>query len=432
MSRQISRREFTKLCLAGVAGLELGLSGMPFPTAFASRAKRVVVIGGGFGGAAAAKFLRIYDPSIEVTLIEPKAVFHTCPMSNWVLGGLKSMAEISHDYQQLAKRCGVKVICDRAVSIDPRLRRVRLGRGGRVGYDRLVVSPGIDFLWDAIPGYSEKVAMGPMPHAYEAGTQTELLRRQLLALPDGANVLVCAPQNQFRCPAAPYERAGMIAMYLKGAKPKSKVIILDAKDGFTKQDLFMQGWERRYPGMIEWRSGSGGGKVEKVDAATMTVSTEFGDEKGGVINVIPPQRAGRIALDSGLADLSGWCPVNPLTFESTRHEGIHVIGDAVQGNPMPKSGTAAHAQGRIVAAVIAASLGGKTAGDFPLSSLCYSLIAPGYAVSVKAGFTRTSKGFVDHAGDSYMTPMDATTAQLEAEASHAELWYQQITRDTWR
>lgn len=432
MNDHLSRRKFNKLLLAGVAGTlfsQFGNTGQVI--AGGSLRKRVVVVGGGFGGATAARYLKLYDPSIEVTLVEPKTVFHTCPMSNLVIGGMKRMNDISHTYQELRNRHGVRVIADRAVSIDAVARRVRLGRGGVLGYDRLVVSPGVSFRWDAIAGYSENLAGTRLPHAYEAGPQTELLRRQLLAMPDGGNVIISPPANQFRCPAAPYERASLIAWYLKAHKPKSKVIILDAKDGFTKQDLFMQGWERRYPGMIEWRSGSGGGKIERIDAEAMTVATEFGDEKASVINIIPPQRAGKVAVDAGLADASGWCPVDPLTFESTLHPGIHVIGDAIQGTPMPKSGTAANIQGKIVAGVIAGIFRGKPQPQHQLASLCYSLVDTGYAISVKGTYTRTPQGFIENTRDIVLTPMDASAAQLSAEAGLAAAWYRQISADTW-
>lgn len=430
MGSTISRREFGKLVCSA-----LGASSFLLPAFHASAAARaqrhVVVIGGGFGGASAARTLRLVDPSIRVTLVEPKAVYHTCPFSNWVLGGLWTMEQIAHSYRTLASRYGIEVVADVARSVDPAARKVRLGSGRVLAYDRLVVSPGVEFLWDSIPGYGRQVAESRMPHAYEAGPQTSLLRRQLLSLKDGENVIIASPPNQFRCPAAPYERAGMIALYLKQHKPKSKVILLDAKEGFTKQDLFIQGWDRRYPGMIEWRSGSGGGKIDRIDAATMTVSTEFGDEKGGVVNVIPPQRAGRIAQEAGLADASGWCPVDPVTFESTIHPGIHIIGDAIQGNPMPKSGTSAHTQGRVVAAVISGLFGGTAPAASRIESLCYSLIGPQYAISVRGTYTQTPQGFAENRQDIGLTSMEATADQLAAEQVQALSWYGQITADTW-
>lgn len=428
----LSRRNFNKLLFSGLLGSAFGLAGFPYRTVAAASSKRVVVVGGGFGGATAARYLKMADPSIAVTLVEPKAAFSTCPLSNWVIGGLKRMDEITHGYQVLRDRYKVEVITDRAIGIDAAGQSVRLKGGKTLRYDRLVVAPGVDFIWGAISGYSEQIAESRMPHAYEAGPQTLLLQRQLHSMADGENVIISSPANQFRCPAAPYERAGLIAHYLKQHKPKSRVIILDAKDGFTKQDLFMQGWERRYPGMVEWRSASAGGAIGQVDAAAMTVSTEFGVEKGGVINVIPSQRAGRIAIDSGLTDASGWCPVHPVTFESRFHPGIHVIGDAAQLSPMPKSGTSASTQAKIVASVIASAFTpGRALSVLPLESLCYSLIAPGYAVSVKGMYHQTGQGIVEDPASIALTSMDASGAQLADEESRALEWYRMITADIW-
>jgi sulfide dehydrogenase [flavocytochrome c] flavoprotein subunit len=429
MGQSISRRNFNKLLLSGLAGSSILMSGVPLMAA-APKA-RVVIIGGGFGGATVARYLKKLDPAIAVTLIEPKTVFHTCPMSNYVIGGLNSMQDIAHNYRVLAGKYGVEVVHDTATAIDPVKKSVKLKGGKSIGYDRLVVSPGVDFIWDAIEGYSKKAAETVMPYAWEAGTQTLLLRRQLVALKDGDPVIICAPKNPFRCPAAPYERASLIAYYLKQHKPKSKVIILDEKEVFTKQDLFMLGWERLYPGKIEWRSASVGGKVQRLDPAKMTVSTEFGDEKGGVINVIPPQRAGSIAADSGLTDASGWCPVAPMTFESTLHPGIHVIGDAALLGNMPKSGTAANTQAKALAASLVASLGGHNDGGHNLASLCYSLLAPNYAISVAGAYNQTPEGIKDNPESVHLTSIEATTDQLAGEAEQAVNWYKNIAQDTW-
>ena len=429
MGNTISRRDFSKMLFSGLAGSSLFMSGAPL-MASATKA-RVVVIGGGFGGATVARYLKKLDPAISVTIVEPKTVFHTCPMSNWVLGGLKSMQDIAHTYNVLRQRYGVQIVHDTATVIDPVRKTVKLKGGRSLAYDRLVMSPGVDFIWDAVEGYSRQAGETSMPYAWEAGPQTQLLRKQLLALKDGENVIICAPKNSFRCPAAPYERASLIAYYLKNFKPKSKVIILDDKEVFTKQDLFMLGWDRLYPGRVEWRSGSTGGKVERVDPAKMIVSTEFGDEKGGVINVIPPQRAGRVAVDAGLADASGWCPVYPANFESTLHAGIHVIGDAALAGTMPKSGTAANTQGKALAAELVALFGGKDNGDHNLGSLCYSLLAPGYAISVSGGYSQSAEGIKDIANTIHLTSMEATTDQLAGEAEQSLHWYKGITEDTW-
>jgi sulfide dehydrogenase [flavocytochrome c] flavoprotein subunit len=429
MENRISRRTFNKLLFSGLAGSSLLMSGAPLMASV--KKARVVIIGGGFGGAAVARYLRQMDRAITVTLIESKTVFHTCPMSNYVIGGLNSMQDIAHNYRVLKNRYGVEVVHDTATVIDPVRKTVKLKGGRSIAYDRLVVSPGVDFIWDAIAGYSRKAAETSIPHAYEAGPQTLLLRKQLLALKDGEPVIICAPKNPFRCPAAPYERASLIAYYLKQHKPKSKVIILDEKEVFTKQDLFMLGWDRLYPGKIEWRSASVGGKVERIDPAKLMVSTEFGDEKAGVINVIPPQRAGRIAVDSGLTDSSGWCPVAPMTFESTLHPGIHIIGDAALLGNMPKSGTAANTQAKALAASLVASFGGRDEGAHNLASLCYSLLAPDYAISVAGAYNQTPEGIRDNPDSVHLTSMEATTVQLAGEAEQAVNWYKNISQDTW-
>ena len=296
MGQNITRRDFSKLMLAGVAGSAVGLSGFS-PKAYCAT-KRVVVIGGGFGGASAAKYLKKLDPTLKVTLVEPKSVFYTCPFSNWVLGGLKEMEDIGQTFTVLKNKYNVDVIADSAVAIDAVNSTVRLKGGKTLQYDRLVVSPGIDFKYEAIEGYSRKASEKQMPHAYEAGPQTERLQKQLHEMKDGGTVLICPPGNPFRCPPGPYERASLIAHYLKEKKPRSKVVILDAKEKFSKQGLFKKGWERLYPGMIEWRPASAGGKVLSVNPSAMTVTTDFGPEKGDVINVIPPQQAGKIAFDA--------------------------------------------------------------------------------------------------------------------------------------
>ena len=289
----ITRRHFIQLIGSAGAFSAAGVAG--FPALSRAATGRVVVIGGGFGGATCAKYLRRADPGIEVTLVERSSHFMTCPFSNTVLGGLTGMDFITHGYDRLSSRHGVTVIHDTASGIDPAQRKVSLQNGSDLSYDRLVVSPGIQLLWGALEGYDEQASQA-MPHAWQAGPQTTLLRQQLEAMPDGGTVVIAPPANPFRCPPGPYERASLIAYYLKTHKPKSKIIILDAKEKFSKQPLFMEGWEQRYPGMIEWRAGSAGGSVVKVDAATKTLETDFGQVRGDVVNVIPPQSAGRVAV----------------------------------------------------------------------------------------------------------------------------------------
>ncbi|MBS1173682.1 MAG: cytochrome [Proteobacteria bacterium] len=351
-----SRREFLKL--AGVSS-SLGVLGL---TPLAARGQapkaRVVVVGGGYGGAIAAKYLRMADPNLKVTLIEKNKSFISCPLSNEVLSGERGLESLTFGYDALAKKHGVDMVFDEVVEIDAKAKKVKVAGGSALEYDKLIVSPGVDFKYEAIKGYSQAVAEKEMPHAWKAGPQTLLLRKQITAMPDGGKVIIVAPPNPFRCPPGPYERAAQIAHYLKLHKPKSKVIILDPKDNFSKQGLFETGWKQYYGSMIEWVSGAAGGNVEAVDAAAMTVQAQIEQFKGDVINVIPPQKAGAIALAAGLADAKGWCPVNPQTFESTLHKDVYVIGDSCIAGEMPKSGYAANSEAKVAAAAIIAAING--------------------------------------------------------------------------
>ena len=392
-------------------------------------AARVVVIGAGFGGATAAKYVKTWAPATQVTVIEPAERFVTCPFSNLVLGGLRDMASITHSYDALAKR--VTLVRDSAVGIDADARAVKLQGGTTVPYDRLIVSPGIDFRWGAIAGYDE-AASEKMPHAWKAGPQTVLLRRQLEAMPDGGTVIIVAPDNPFRCPPGPYERASMIAHYLKTTKPKSKLIILDAKDAFSKQPLFLDGWKRFYPSIVEWVPVSKGGKVVKVDLGAMSVENEFGDQyKADVVNVIPPQFAGKIARDAGLAEASGWCAIEPLGFESNKIKNIHVIGDATLAAPMPKSGFVANNQGKVAAAAVVALLAGKTPSEATWNNVCYSRVAPDYGISVSNVLHVAGGKFAEVQGAGGPSPREASDDFRKQEAAFGDGWYASITADTF-
>jgi len=422
----ITRRDFIRFAGAATLGL-MGASG----TARAARraSAHVVVIGGGFGGATCARYLKRMDPGIKVTLIEANERFITCPFSNYVLAGWRTLDSITHDYGGL-KRDGVEVVRARATAVDPTARRVSLEGGASVTYDRLVVAPGIDFRWGAIAGYDEKAAE-VMPHAWKAGPQTLLLRKQLEAMPDGGTFVMVAPDNPFRCPPGPYERASVIANYLRRHKPKSKILILDAKEGFSKQGLFMEGWKKLYPGMIEWVPGAKGGKMIAVDPKTKTLEGDFEKYTGDVVNVIPPQRAGEIAHAAGLTDASGWCPVDPLTFESKQQKGIYVIGDAAIATPMPKSGFAANSHAKRVAAVIAGELHDQTLTDGVYTNTCYSLLAPDYGISVANVYRFTAQGIKEVQGAGGVSPLGADTAFRQDEAKYALGWYASITADAW-
>ena len=422
-----SRREFLKL--AGVSS-SLGVLGL---TPLAARGQapkaRVVVVGGGYGGAIAAKYLRMADPNLKVTLIEKNKSFISCPLSNEVLSGERGLESLTFGYDALAKKHGVDMVFDEVVEINAKAKKVKVAGGSALEYDKLIVSPGVDFKYEAIKGYSQAVAEKEMPHAWKAGPQTLLLRKQITAMPDGGKVIIVAPPNPFRCPPGPYERAAQIAHYLKLHKPKSKVIILDPKDNFSKQGLFETGWKQYYGSMIEWVSGAAGGNVEAVDAAAMTVQAQLEQFKGDVINVIPPQKAGAIALAAGLADAKGWCPVNPQTFESTLHKDVYVIGDSCIAGEMPKSGYAANSEAKVAAAAIIAAINGAPLPETSYVNTCYSVIAPDYGISV-AGVYRLQDGSIKSVPDSGgVSPASAAPRVRALEAQYAYSWFKNITAD---
>jgi sulfide dehydrogenase [flavocytochrome c] flavoprotein subunit len=424
-----TRRQFLGAMGAAAGGLWLWpLAGRAMGE---RRLGRVVIVGGGFGGATCARYIKRFAPTAEVTLVERDQRYVTCPFSNTVLGGLRGIDAITHDYGRLSAQYGVQVIHDSAVGIDPVAKTVSLAGGTLLAYDKLVVAPGIDFRWDELEGYSAEVSQR-IPHAWKAGEQTSLLRRQLEAMPDGGVFVMAPPANPFRCPPGPYERASMIAHYFKQAKPRSKILILDAKDKFSKQPLFMQGWEQRYSGMIEWVSGTSGGRISGVDAGGMAVLNEIGDSfRGDVINVIPPQQAGRIAHDAGLVDGSGWCPVDQRTFESKIHKDVHVIGDASIAGKMPKSGFAANSQGKVCAAAVVTALQGTEMPEPSYVNTCYSLVAPDYGISVAAVYRISDGAIVGVKGAGGVSPKDGDAEFRRREADYAYGWYQSITGDVF-
>ncbi|MBI2528672.1 MAG: FAD-dependent oxidoreductase [Candidatus Rokubacteria bacterium] len=413
-----SRRAFLKLGVAASAAL------FPVPARAQGSAPRVVVVGGGFAGASCARALRQADPRIAVTLVEASATFIACPLSNAVIGGLREMSAQQFTYERIAA-AGIVVARASATAVDAQARWVTLADGTRLPYDRLVLAPGIDIRWGALPGYDETAA-GHMPHAWRAGEQTLLLRRQLEAMDDGGLVVISAPANPFRCPPGPYERASLIAHYLKTKKPKSKLIVLDAKDTFSKQRLFQQAWTELYPGLLEWVPLSKGGKVISVDAATRTLVTDFGRHKAAVANVIPPQKAGRIADAAGVTDRSGWCPIDPVTFESTLQTGIHVIGDAAIAGAMPKSAFAANSQAKTCAAAVARLVTGAAPSVPKLINTCYSLVAPDYGISVAGVYAPSSGQLAEVPGSGGVSPAHAPRATRALEAALAEAWFRTI------
>jgi sulfide dehydrogenase [flavocytochrome c] flavoprotein subunit len=389
---------------------------------------RIVIVGGGFAGASCARALRAADGRLAVTLIEKRRIYAALPLSNGVLGGLRALADQQFGYDKIAA-AGITVVHAAATAIDPQARGVTLASGDKLSYDRLVLAPGIDFRWDALPGYSEAAA-AQMPHAWMAdGEQIELLRRQIEAMEDGGLVAIAAPANPARCPPGPYERASMIAYYLKAKKPRSKVTILDAKDTFTMQRLFQNAWKELYPDLIEWISLSDGGSVSSVDVATRTIETDFGEYKPAVANVIPPQKAARIAALAGVADRTGWCPVDPTTFESLQQPNIHVIGDAAISGAMPKSAFAASIEGKLCAASIVRLMADDKPVTPKLVSNCYSLVAPGYAISI-AGVYRPVEGqYLEVEGAGGVSPLEASPAFRAEEAKFADAWFRNNTSE---
>jgi sulfide dehydrogenase [flavocytochrome c] flavoprotein subunit len=425
---KMNRRDFVRAAGAATA---VGLVGMPHIALGA--AKKVVVVGGGTGGATAAKYIKRLDSSVDVTIVEPNKEYYTCYFSNEVIGGDRDIESIKVGYDGL-KGHGINVVHDTATGIDGEKKVVKTAGGQELAFDRCIVSPGIELLYDKIEGYSADAAE-KLPHAWKAGEQTRLLRSQLEAMKDGGTVAIVAPPNPFRCPPGPYERASQIAHYLKENKPKSKVLILDAKQKFSKQGLFTQAWEKFYgfgtdDSLIEWQPGPDAAVV-KVDADGMTAETSFGDEvEADVMNVIPPQRAGKIAQDSGLADDSGWCPVDQKTFESKQVPGVHVIGDASIAGKMPKSGYAANSQGKVCAAAVVALLNEGEVGVPSYVNTCYSIVAPGWGISVAMVYKLNAEGqIVGVPGAGGLTPMDASEEAHAREVQYAYSWYDNIVSD---
>ena len=370
----MKRRDFLKL--AGAASLAGCASSVP------SKA-RVVVIGGGFGGATAARYIRHWDPSIDVVLVERDADFVSCPMSNLVLGGFTGMQDITQNRDGL-RRQGVQIVRDEAIAVDAAKKTVRLARGGDISYERLIVSPGIDFLFGDVQGYEAAMQSGRVLHAWKAGAQTAALRRQLEEMRDGGVYVLSIPLAPYRCPPGPYERASMVAAYFKQAKPRSKVLVLDANPDVTsKAGLFKRAWADLYPGILEYRGNS---RAVGVDAAGMTVKLELDDVKGDVLNVVPPHRAGDLAAKAGLITTNNrWCDVDWRTMESKAVKDVHVLGDATLSAPaMPKSASMANNHAKIAAAAIVEQLNGRTPEPVKIINTCYSFVSGKEAIRVSS------------------------------------------------
>jgi sulfide dehydrogenase [flavocytochrome c] flavoprotein chain len=390
---------------------------------------RVLVVGGGYGGATAAKYVRLLSQyKIDVVLVEPDAAFVSCPLSNLVVGGARSLSDITRPYASLGAKHGVRVVHDMVASIDATQRIAVLASGGEIRYDRLVLSPGVEMMWTEVTGLRAASQQGRILQAWKAGPETMTLRRQLEAMPDGGVYAISIPEAPYRCPPGPYERASVVASYFKAAKPRSKVLILDANDDVTsKGALFKKAWAESYKGILEYRPQH---KATGVDAATNTLKFEIQDSvRADVLNVLPPMRAGAIAVQTGLANSNGrWCNVNWLNFESTAARHIHVIGDSIQIAPaMPKSGHMANGQAKVAAAAIVAELNGWDIDPAPmLTNTCYSFVDPQRVVHVASvhAFVEAEKTFKTVPGSGGLS-----SAPNELEASYAWNWARSIWAD---
>ncbi len=421
---QTTRRDLGKLAVAA------GAATLLTPNIARAATPKLVVVGGGPGGATVAKYVaRDSKGAVDVTLVEQNPLHTTCFFSNVYLGDEFAFDDLSHGFDNLQNKYGVNMVYARASKVET--GKVTLADGTELQADAVVVAPGIDFKFDLYDGYDEGVAATRIPHAYKAGPQTQLLKKQIMAMEDGGTVIICPPPNPFRCPPGPYERASMIAKILKRDKPKSKILILDAKDKHSKQALFQEAWERFYPGMIEWVPGEfTGNGIASVDAKNMSVTTNEGEEfEGNVINMIPAQTAGRIAVDSGLTGDGDWAAIDPVTFESKLVKGVHVLGDACANGAMPKSGFSANSQAKVVANAARAALTGSKAFPPRFRNTCWSLVAEEHGVKVGADYKAGAEKV--EATEKFISKTEEDDATRAATASEGFGWYDAITKDIW-
>ena len=419
----LSRRRFAKQ----LATLAAGAAATSARSIAFAGGGRVVVVGAGFGGATAAKYIRMWAPDVQVTLVERNREFISCPLSNRILAGQADLVDLTRGYGALSSKYGIDVIYDEVVRIDPEKRKVALADGDVLAYDRLVVSPGVDLLFDEIPGLSDPSARERVLHAWKAGPQTVALRRQLESMPDGGVYAVTIPKAPYRCPPGPYERACQVAWYFKTQKPKSKVLILDANDKVqSKEALFTKVWKEWYPGIVEYRPNS---TLVDVEAKTLTAKLEFEEVKADVLNIVPPQRAAKIAADAGLITANNkWVGVDFLTYESVAQKNIHVLGDAILAAPaMPKSGHMANQHAKVAAAAVIALLRGESPNSSPvINNTCYSFVSDNQVIHVASvhRYDPEKKTMVVAPGAS-----GVSTAPSELEGTYGESWAKNIWAD---
>lgn len=417
----MQRRDFLKLASAGFAASLLSRNAMA-----STRGKpHVVVVGAGFGGATCAKYLRLWDANIQVTLIEPNDKFYSCPMSNWVLGGLRSMDDIIKSYEHLPGY-GIKMVKDMVIGVDPGKKTVTTKGGDTIGYDRLVLAPGIELMTHLVEGFAEGEAAGKVLHAWKAGAQTIALRKQLEAMPDGGVFVIASPPPPGRCVSGPYERASLVAHYFKQHKPKSKIILLDGHfDVISKGPMFKAAWKRFYPGMIEHRPNN---LVTRVDHKTMLVTSEFDDVKADVINIIPKQRANAICAQAGVrTDTAGvWCPVNGVNYEAAKVPFVHVLGDSVASN-MPKSAHVSNNQAKICAAALVEIFNDRQPDPYPvIGSTSYSATSDTTSgpIAVVMRFDPERDAYIRQPGGGASEDSD------ELNFEYNKAWFEHIWADT--
>ena len=418
---KVNRRQFSTLLGAGAASLSL-----PY-YARAQAKPRVVVIGGGAGGATAARYIaKDSEGAIDVTLIDDSETFTTCFFSNLYLGGFRDFGSITHGYEKLQSDYGITKVTGMATGVDRGAKTITMADGATIPYDRLVVSPGIDLIWDSIEGYSEEAAQ-IAPHAWKAGPQTQLLKEKLDAVSNGQQIVMVAPPNPYRCPPGPYERISMMAHVLKSKGVDAKIIVLDPKEKFSKQGLFQEGWEKHYPGMVEWYGPDVHGGIKSVDVAAGTVETDLDTFKGDLLNIIPAQKAGMIAAAAGLTDDSGFCPIDATSMRSTVDENIFVIGDASIAGAMPKSGFSANSQAKVAAMNIRGELISSKVFPAKYSNTCWSLIETDDGVKVGAQYAPSEGKIASTSSFISQTGEDAAVRKATYEESIG--WYAGITAD---
>ncbi len=434
---KFNRRDFLKVSGSAVGAASVAGMGLYAGNSFAGSKGRVVVVGGGMGGATAAKYIKRADAAIDVTIIEPNKTYYTGFTSNLTLSGMVTMDQLAHTYEGLAAM-GINIVHDAVTEIGD--NAVKTAGGGSYGFDRCVVSPGVDFKF--VEGHSEEVANNSVTHAYKSGHQMNLLGQQLKAMKDGGTVVIAAPRNPFRCPPGPYERTSQIAAYLKANKPKSKIIVLDPKDKFSKFGLFREAWSVHYGfdgaqdggenSMITWVKGAAGGALEAVEADSNTAVAAVEEFKADVLNVIPDMKAGNVASANGLTD-GDWCPVDLQTFESKKRANIYVIGDSSAAKGLPKSGYAASSEAKVCAAAVVAALNGNSAPIPAYTNTCYSVVAPNDAFSVAAVYQLAADKSKVMKVSGGLTPSGdkRNAAFREREVAYALSWYDNITSDAF-